>query len=335
MDPGTPHQSTYLNPCWTALSALTIVTQIVTAGVMPAVAQEPHDSGDPGRATEAPPLVYVSDYFSFVGGDDKGLVAFALDTNRGRDGDEYQAEHFVVLHDEQAGWTEVAGNGDYENQEGKLLAIPNSSFFQYQGSPATGMKILSPENKLTLRVEPIVERHSNMQGESKFIIGSAPAVMEWAGRTLKGRIIYEYLYMPDFNRLSRTYFGLWKEFQGFYVSVEGKGDLYVHNQRSKKLTPLIGGLVGFTVLDGQADKMDDLAITVLKRALALGFYRWPKEWELKWVGTHGTASVKFKLSDRKVLKNWVIGGFAMGVIRGEIAYNGRTWPFYGLAELLM
>jgi hypothetical protein len=36
-----------------------------------------------------------------------------------------------------------------------------------------------------------------------------------------------------------------------------------------------------------------------------------------------------------VLSNWVIGGFAMGVIRGEIAYNERKWPFYGLVELLM
>lgn len=42
-------------------------------------------------------LVYVSDYFSFVGQDSQGKVAFALDNNRGRDGDAYQAEHFLVL----------------------------------------------------------------------------------------------------------------------------------------------------------------------------------------------------------------------------------------------
>src|SRR3989441_9773047 len=46
-------------------------------------------------------LIYVSDYFSFVGADQHGRVAFALDNNRGRDGEAFQAEHFVVLHDEQ------------------------------------------------------------------------------------------------------------------------------------------------------------------------------------------------------------------------------------------
>ena len=34
-------------------------------------------------------LLYVSDYVSFVGSDAQGHVAFALDTNRGRDGATY------------------------------------------------------------------------------------------------------------------------------------------------------------------------------------------------------------------------------------------------------
>ncbi len=49
------------------------------------------------------PLLYVSDCFSFVGEDVTGHVAFALDNNRGRDGKSWQAEHFVVLHDEGEG----------------------------------------------------------------------------------------------------------------------------------------------------------------------------------------------------------------------------------------
>ena len=48
-------------------------------------------------------LLYVSDYFSFVGEDADGRVTFALDNNRGRDGESWQAEHFVVLHDEGEG----------------------------------------------------------------------------------------------------------------------------------------------------------------------------------------------------------------------------------------
>src|SRR3982750_4580299 len=62
-------------------------------------------------------LLYVSDYFSFVGQDSNGHVAFALDNNRGRDGESYQAEHFLVLHDERLGWMTLAGNGPYENRK--------------------------------------------------------------------------------------------------------------------------------------------------------------------------------------------------------------------------
>lgn len=37
-------------------------------------------------------LAYVSDYFSFAGQDARGHGAFALDSNRRRDGDSYQAQ---------------------------------------------------------------------------------------------------------------------------------------------------------------------------------------------------------------------------------------------------
>ena len=34
------------------------------------------------------------------------------------------------------------------------------------------------------------------------------------------------------------------------------------------------------------------------------------------------------------MTNWLIGGFAMGVITGEISYGGKVRPVYGLAELI-
>src|SRR5437660_12514124 len=86
-------------------------------------------------------LMYVSDYFSFVGADQHGRVAFALDNNRGRDGEAFQAEHFVVLHDEHNGWMDVAGNGAYDNLTKELDRIPDSPFFQFAGEPDTGRTI--------------------------------------------------------------------------------------------------------------------------------------------------------------------------------------------------
>ena len=141
--------------------------------------------------------------------------------------------------------------------------------------------------------------------------------------------------MPDFNRLTRTYFGLWEEFQGLYLLVNGKDDVYLHSQLSERLAPLVGNLVGFAVLNEETDYLKELDVTVLDREFALGFYRWPTAWRISWKGNKGPGSLTLTLTERKGIANWVIGGFSMGIARGELSYDGRTWPLYGLAELLM
>ncbi len=96
-----------------------------------------------GEQLQALKLAYYSDYFSFIGGDEQGMVAFALDNNRGRDGDSWQAEHFVVLHDEKAGWQNVSGDGPYYNVTRQLESIPDSPDFSFIGKPETGLTIRS------------------------------------------------------------------------------------------------------------------------------------------------------------------------------------------------
>src|SRR5207302_5101949 len=96
-------------------------------------------------------LMYVSDYFSFVGADQEGRVAFALDNNRGRDGEAFQAEHFAMLHDEHKGWMDVVGSGPYDNLKKKLDRIPDSPSFQFAGAPEAGFTITSPPNQVTLQ----------------------------------------------------------------------------------------------------------------------------------------------------------------------------------------
>ena len=312
-----------------------LLAAMVAVGCLPVHSEETPQDDTLGLSEEPPTLLYVSDYFSFVGEDEQGHVAFALDNNRGRDGEAYQAEHFLVLHDENEGWIEVTGNGDYENINAELISIPDSDSFRFEGTPRDGMIIRSPINQVTLRMEPIPELLVRTEDQSLFRMGSAPAVLEWADRTLTGRVIYEYIYKPDFNRLTRTTFGLWKDFQGFYISIDGNGDFYLHSQQSEKFGSLVGKLIGFSVFDGQVDQVKDVELEVLKRKLTWGFYRWPTEWRITWTGKGGSAIMQFRLMDRRVLANWIIGGFAMGIIKGEIVYNGREWPFYGLAELLM
>ncbi len=281
------------------------------------------------------PLIYISDYFSFVGQDDQGHVMFALDNNRGQDEDSWQAEHFVVLHDERKGWVPLQGSGSYENTGKELERIPESAFFQFQGSPSTGMTIESQTNHLSLVVEPIPDRVTQAYQGGQYRLGSAAGVLTWQGRTIKGRVIYEYLMMPEFNRLSRTYWGLWKHFQGLYVMVEGLGDLYVHSQESDMLAPLVGTLTGFMALNDQTTPFQVLQATLLDHSQAWGLYRWPTGWGINWVSQEGSGHARLRVEDMHTIGNWVIGGFAMGVVRGTVYFNGKDYPAYGIAELIM
>ncbi|MGZ8382841.1 MAG: hypothetical protein ACXWWE_02395, partial [Nitrospira sp.] len=121
-------------------------------------------------------------------------------------------------------------------------------------------------------------------------------------------MIYEYLMMPDFNRLTRTYWDLWKEYQGFYLRIGSDGDLYLHRQLSERLAPLMGLWDGFTAFDGATDSMKDLKVEVLDRGLARGFYRWPTAWRITWTGPQGPATLNLKQVTRTSIWNLAIGG---------------------------
>ena len=276
---------------------------LLSSSVQATDAELTHGLSSPSEALSTSTLIYVSDYFSFVGGDSDGRVAFALDNNRGRDGDAFQAEHFVALHDEQRGWIDVAGNGPYDNRKKELSPIPDSATFQFEGTPEGGLTITSTTNQLTLRIDPIPQRSRRTEGQSIVWMGSAAATLTRGGRRVPGRVIYEYLILPDFNRLTRTYIGVWKEFQGLYLWLDGTGDVYLHSQSSERLAPLVGKLIGFAVFNEQTDEFRDLNVTVLERAFAVGFYRWPMAWRITWQGNKGLGSMTLTLSERNGIAN--------------------------------
>lgn len=283
----------------------------------------------------ATPLVYISDYFSFVGQDHQGHVAFALDNNRGRDGETYQAEHFLVLHDEREGWIALQGNGRYDNPRKELNTIPDSPSFTFTGSPRLGITIASDVNRLTLKIEPIPERTRRHHDGGVVWMGSANAWLTWGGRTISGRVIYEYFMMPDFNRLTHTYWGMWNEFQGLYLLSEDSDDVYAHSQKSERIAPLIGKLAGFTTFRNATETVQDLTVEVVDRDFAWGFYHWPKSWRIEWIGPQGKATLTLAQTTRRGIGNWAVGGFSMAIVQGRLEYAGRRTPVYGLAELIM
>ncbi len=280
-------------------------------------------------------VIYISDYFSFVGQDGQGKVAFALDNSRGRDGEAYQAQHFLVLHDEKTGWVRLDGNSRYENPGKELKTIPDSPSFHFQGSPKTGMTIVGESNRLTLTIDPISLRTSRQDHGAVMWMGSAPAVLTWRDRVVSGRVVYEHLLMPDFNRLTRTYWDLWSGYQGFYLKIGTDGDVYVHRQHSERLAPLMGVLDGWMAFSGVTGSMMDLSIEVIDHGLARGFFRWPTAWRVTWTGPQGAAVLTLTQVSRTGIWSWAIGGFSMVVVEGELEYGGKKLPVYGLAELVV
>jgi len=279
-----------------------------------------------------PALAYVSDYLSFVGEDARGRVCFALDTNRGRDGDARQLEHAATLYDEERGWIALAGAGVQPEPTETLEALPAAGAFAFQGTPREGVRVSSPANRLALAVEPLRPLVEHRARGAWFWMGAEEAELSWNGRVLTGRVIYEFLSVPGFNRITRVYPGLWREFQALYLRLEPAGDLYFHVQSNPALEELLGPAPGF-LLDpqGRLHVLERITLTQTEHRQALGFYRWP----VGWSGTLGAdGAFTLELVERRGISNWIVGGFAMGVARGTVSLGGERWPAFGLAELL-
>ncbi len=312
------------------LSLILLVPVSIEAGKHPATSMNPEGQVEPS-------LIYVSDYFAFMGRDETGRVMFALDNNRGRDEDQWQAEHLLVLlHNESQGWANLEGQGIFGNVQKQLRTLPSSPSFQFQGTPDAGLTIHSPSNQLTLTISPIPERLSRTHHLSKYWMGSASGTLEWQGRTIKGVIIYEHLRMPDFNRLKHNYPDLWTESYGMYLWIgNGSNHLYLHSQKNPtRLSPLIGDQVGFSVVEHNGEQLTNLKLKVLEKQQALGFYQWPSRLEGSWEDTRGGGSFNIQVSDITVISNFFIGGLAMGMVTGEVTLNGQRQPIYGLVEVL-
>jgi hypothetical protein len=294
-----------------------------------------------GESSAEARLSYYSDYFSFVGWDEKGWVTFALDTNRGQDGEEFQAEHFAVLYVEGSGWVQLKGNGNSPNTKKTLTGLPDSEYFHFSGNPAAGLLIESQPNDLSLRVRPIITRLNRQRRDDRYRMGSTSASMMWKGRTLKGRVIHEFISLENWNRLTRTYVGYWKDFHGLYLMTHDAetgrfGDFYLHRHRNKESGTLTGMVGGFAVIDGENLRLENIRVEVTGNSMALGIYRWPRSWKGYWQqnNSSGTLDFELELVERKTFSNWVIGGFAMGIVRGFVLYRHRRLAVYGLAEII-
>jgi hypothetical protein len=288
-------------------------------------------------ANQRDPLLYFSDYFSFVGRDDEGWVHFAIDNNRGRAGDSYQADHFIVMHDERSGWVSLQGSQHYENNEKTLEKIPDSTHFQFRGSPGSGTTMQSATNDLHMEVEPVPKTLYRENADGIFWVGASPATLSWNKRRLEGRVIVEYLQRHNWNRFVADFAAHWRNFNGLYLMTDAGHDFYMHYHERIGGSDLNGRLVGFASWATPAP-ISDLDFRVLRSEPADGGkYNWPVDWRVDF--GHNGKRYRLSLQRREQLNiaHWETGGFAMTVATGAIeAMEGsEKHNVVGWAELLI
>lgn len=277
---------------------------------------------------------YHSDYFSFVGTDEKGIVAFAMDNNRGRAADRYQAEHFVKLYDQLQGWVSIRGNGDYVNAEKQLKRIPDSADFSFTGDAENGIKISSQTNAIVLSIPAVTKIVFTTNDEGTYWLSAGPATLHWKERIIKGRLIYEFLHWSQFNRLAGKSPGRLKNFNGFYLKTAAESDFYLHYRENDRLH-LTGKQTGFATWRGAA-QISSVGFQITEHHIAPGFYRWPAAWSGQFHYKGTDYRFELKTVHRDTVRNWVIGGFAMAIVEGKItSVDGRQRiTVVGLAELI-
>lgn len=298
--------------------------------------QAPAADPDPIAAAKQ---VYTSDLIVFLGGDSAGRAIFALDTNRGRDGREHQAEHFGILHVEGRGWVELAGNGEYPNPKAMLDGLPDSAAYRFSGTPKTGWTIEGAGNSdgpdLKLTVEPLIERTRSTLGSEEFVTASAAAVLTLGSRSLRGQAIHEWTRLLDKNLITDpdtdTFGDGW---HGAYLTVGERGLLRAH-LTDGDVRKLLRKRSGFYVDDKGAGKaMDRLRFEPGGWSQGRGLFRWPTRWSLNWDDDGKPASAELSIAQRETILNWGVGAFAVAIVEGSVEIDGRESRVYGLGQIL-
>jgi hypothetical protein len=181
-------------------------------------------------------------------------------------------------------------------------------------------------------LEPIL-RHQ--LPDNDFWIGAAPATMKWRGRTLEGRVIFEFIARRGFNSFTSDIGDNWRNFNGLYLLTEDGRDIYVRYH--EKLTPGVPRESGMATVERDGVMSDiDFRITA-SRAVDSRTYRWPTNWAVDFTYNGSRWTLSGETLFLEMVADWNWGGFAMSIISGELSKadgSGRQ-RFKGWAELLI
>ena len=290
------------------------------------------------RIAEADVAMF-SDYYSFVGLDQRGWLAFAIDNNRQRAVGRYEADHATFMYDGESGFVDIAGYGEYETEDQALLHVPDSPDFTFERSD-TETVVRSTKHDLTLRFGELNPHFHENKPDASIIMGIARATLSWQGREFTGDIIGERLGFKDFDRrdmgsmLAKQSLSN-RSFQGLYLMTEYGEIIYLRASTMK--LGLVGGpsAVGFGQYDDQSGMLSSVRVTADTWRSAPGLYKVPSSWTATW-GTDRKYLLTVAEVDRKVYSNWGVGGFAMSFVEGTLTRNdGQESRIAGFAELIL
>jgi hypothetical protein len=299
------------------------------AGAMVAATTPPF-----GQAAE-PEKRYHSDYFSFIGSDAQGTVYLAHDNNRGQTGDAFFADHWIMMWAEGEGVVPIVGSAHYPNPGKVLEFIPDSENFQFRGTIAGGIRMMSASNGIDMTVEGLTPILRRQKPDDDYWIGAAQATMTWKGRTLNGRVIFEFIARKGYNRFTSDFGANWSNFNGLYLITDDGRDLYLrYHEKNRPGVPRESGMATIE-RDGVLSEID-FRITE-SRPHENRTYRWPTKWSVDFTHNGARWTLTGETKALEIVADWDKGGFAMSVISGELARadgSGRR-TFKGWGELLI
>ena len=170
-------------------------------------------------------------------------------------------------------------------------------------------------------------------------MGVAEAQLNWNGRVISGRVIHERLAVQKHSTAKKEWF--WHNikggsFHGLYLMAEDGSDIYFRASDFEIHSIESSPVEGFVFLNGKKEVIrENSQFLVSKKTQGPGLFRWPISWEVNWGGQEVQA-LKVHQVDKKNIKTWFIGGFAMTYVEGVwTKQDGSEVKVYGFAELIL
>lgn len=218
---------------------------------------------------------------------------------------------------------------------GQLERIPDSPFFTFEGTVSSGLIIRSPQNSLSLRIG----RYKSIFPKRRAWRNTASGQQKQRSNGGKDRSMAGWFTSTSLCRTitawRRSISAGSKIFTGSMLPCRMSAISIFTRRKVPSSYPWSNNRRDFSFSTGKGHRVSSLQVKARSRSFTAGFYRWPKSWTGSFQAGKEHYEFECNLSERKTIANWVIGGFAMGIVKGRLVTPNGTLELYGLGELIM